>query len=263
MSINEKSKMSFLNVIKRHFEDWQKDNKCSEAVNLNRSIGQSYFDEAQPNFFFGDLDATFVLVHLNPKRGIKDYNQKSGFRNFNDYVSFYSNFGKNNYGINSPRTHKSHFDHKNIRFIKPFRILPFVENNKYQNLEVVCDKKLQIELIPYGSPDFDYKTIGVKNINPFIERILDLIISKERSKIIFCGKIFIDVLSEFITQKREFTFKLTKSNGEKTRDDFELINIKIKFKGTEIVAAIAPQFAKQGYPVAEYGEQINSQYNLF
>ena len=69
-----------------------------------------------------------------------------------------------------------------IRFLKPLNILPFTGNDIYKDLEIVIDNKLQIELIPFGSDNFNYNEVGIKNIEPFIDNILSLIAAKERKQ---------------------------------------------------------------------------------
>jgi len=255
--------MKYLEIVKQTYEQWNEKGYCEEAALLNDKIGKQYFDTASPHFFTGDINAEIVLVHLNPKRASENFCGRNTFCDFNEYLSHHVNFGKLHYGENSLRKHKSPFDHKQVRFLKPFDTLPFKENDKYHNLEIVVDKKLQIELIPFGSPDFNYNIIGTNNIKPFIERIMVLLFSHERKYIIFCGKVFIELLKPYVIKQKAHTFKLTKNNGDFTIDDFDVINIQIEFENKTIIASIAPQFAKQGYPVSQYGEMVKNLYNNF
>jgi len=252
--------MKYLKIIKQTYEQWGEKGYCEEAVLLNSKIGMQYFDTASPHFFTGDINAEIVLVHLNPKRASENFGGRNKFSDFNDYLSHHVNFGKLHYGVNSPKKHKSPFDHKQVRFLKPFDALPFKENDKYHNLEIVVDKKLQIELIPFGSPDFNYSFIGQENINPFIERILSLIQLKERKYVIFCGKVFVELLKPYIRKSKTYTFKLTKKNGDKTIHDYNVISIEIEYNEKIIDVVIAPQFAKHGYPVSHYGEMVKRLY---
>ena len=242
--------------IEADFDEWSENGYCQRAVDLNNSVGEDYFDTANPHFFTGDLAAEVVLIHLNPKRNRNQYGSKCYFGSFEEYWDFYTRFGSNHYGINSGRTHKSPFDHKQVRFLKPFNLLPFKENDVYHNLEVVIDNKLQIELVPYGSADFNYNVIGIENLRPFIETILRVVLSHQRKYVIFCGRVFCELLRDYIIQEKTFTSRLTKTDGTETRDAFELIKVKLRIDGQTIDAAIAPQFAKQGAPISRYGEMI-------
>ncbi|MEI6697248.1 MAG: hypothetical protein WCO13_14435 [Bacteroidota bacterium] len=255
--------MEYLEIIKQNYDQWSFNGCCEEAVLLNNKIGKPYFDTASPHFFTGDLKAELVLVHLNPKRSKDSFGCKNKYISFEHYLEHFVTFGKKSYGIASSRTHKSPFDHKQVRFLKPFDLLPFRDGDKYYNLEIVVDKKLQIELVPFGSPDFNYSLIGTKNIKPFIERIINLLLSCERKYIIFCGKVFVELLQPYILKQKIHTFKLNKINGNLTIDNFEVICVQIIYNEKTINAAIAPQFAKQGYPVFQYGEMIKNLYGKF
>ena len=257
--------MSYTNeyrsIVRKDFEDWLKTGYCNTATKLNDAIGQEYFDISNPHYFTGDINAELVLVHLNPKRNKSDYKQKSKFSNFSEYWHFHANFGEYHYGETSTKTHKSPFDHKQIRFLKPFNIISFSETDIYYNLQRVIDKKLQIELIPYGSPNFEYDKINVKNIKEFIENTLKLISSSPRKYIIFCGKIFQQLLNPYITSHTDYNFKLAKKDGSETKNHYKFIKITLNIEEQIINAGIAPHFAIQGAPISSYGAMIANLYN--
>ena len=182
---------------------------------------------------------------------------------FSEYWDFYVNFGKKHYGKDSARTHKSPFDKKQIRFLKPFNIFDFSENDEYFNLQKVIDEKLQIELIPYGSPDFDYKKVGINSIKFFIENTLKLIASSPRKYIIFCGKVFqsTSLLQPYVKSSEVIEFKLNKKDGSKTKSKYEFAFVTLEIEHQTINAGIAPQFALQGAPISSYGEKIACLYD--
>ncbi|MDH6312606.1 hypothetical protein M2137_001377 [Parabacteroides sp. PFB2-10] len=251
-----------MEYIKKNFEEWKTLGYCKDAVELNEKIGTEYFRTDEPHFLTGDIHAELVLVQLNPKRD-EDYKPRN-YVDFDDYWNWFTSFGKMNYGVDSPRTHKSVFDSKQVRFLKPFNLLPFKEGDKYHNLEVAIDKKLQLELVPFGSPNFDYKKIGAENLKPYIQRLMDILALADRKVIIFCGKVFEDLLKEQIIQKTPpLTSQLQKVDGTMTKKKFSAINIKMKIGDKEVVACIAPQFALQGCPITKYGEMISELYGKF
>ncbi|MDL2241087.1 hypothetical protein LJC69_05625 [Bacteroidales bacterium OttesenSCG-928-K22] len=254
--------MNFKQTIKKDFDEWKNQGYCQSAIDLNKKIGEDYFDTASPQFFTGDINSKIVFIHLNPKRNRDEWNKECNDVDFTAYWDRHAQFGKNYYGKNSPRTHKSPFDHKQIRFLKPFNILPF-NDDVYHNLEVVADKKLQLELVPFGSPDFIYQRVGKENLQPFINLLLDTILESKREYIIFCGKIFSEILGKSIVEQKVHSFHLTKNDGKPTVSLFEVMNIRLKHNNTEIIASIAPQFAKQGYPVGRYGEKVYELYGKF
>ncbi len=226
---------------------------CEDAKLLNEKIGNNYFDTSSPHFFTGNLNAELVMVQLNAKREKSEFN-KPKVVNYEKYIEDCTNYGRHTYG-GVGKSWKSAFDQKMIRFLKPLEILPFT-GEIMNDLEIVSDKKLQLELVPFGSPDFNYKEIGIANLKPFIERILELILSADRQCVIFCGRVFSMLLNDYFIDEKKHRFKLKKVNGDLTRDYFELIEVTIQLKDKKIKAVIAPQYAKHGYPINEYGNKL-------
>ncbi len=119
-------------------------------------------EATRTSFFTGDLDASFVLVHLNPKQRDVTSDEPADFplpfRSFEEYFDVCRHFGARMYGSESSRTHRSQFDLKQVRFLEPFDVIDFVEEktreDRFTNLERLFDCKLQLELIPYGSNSF-------------------------------------------------------------------------------------------------------------
>ena len=253
----------FETAMRKAFEEWESEGKCSEALKLNQYIGEAYFDVTNPHFYTGDFTSKLVLVHLNPKRNVDndEWGLKCIFPDFNVYTEYYKRFGYIKYQKEREegKIHKSPFDHKQIRFLKPFGVLLFT-GDKYNDLELVIDSKLQLELIPYGSPDFNSNKFRTEDLMPFTERILDLIGSKGRDYVIFCGRVFYKILCPFIVKEKEFEFKLQKTNGKETINQYQIKNIQLV---NGINATIAPQFARQGCPVDKYGEKIKEYYGKF
>ena len=146
---------------------------------------------------------------------------------------------------------------------KQWRGLGKDNDDVYHNLEIVIDKKLQLELVPFGSPDFNYQKIGTKNIQTFIHRLISLMAEYEREYIIFCGRVFQAILKDYIIEEKSHSFYLTKTDGTLTKSEFEIVNIKLKYNDLVITACIAPQYAKQGCPISRYGEKVSELYGKF
>ncbi len=245
----------YLNYIKDILSQLQEIGYCSDAKLLNENIGEDYFDITNPHFYTGDFESDLVMVQLNAKRTKKDFGKNLTY-SYDEYINHYSNYGKIIYGIESRRVWKSAFDLKQIRFLKPLEILPFTNSNIFDDLEIVADKKLQLELVPFGSPDFNYQKVGAINLNAYIDRLLELIVSKDRKCVVFCGRVFHDILKPFVVSEKIHCFKLLKINNEFTQNDYQLIEIQLEYKGKKLNAFIAPQYAKHGIPLSEYGKKL-------
>ena len=258
--------MDFKEYARQQFEEWKTTGKCSDAVRLNKliSIKEKYFDESNPSFFYGDLQSSIVLIHHNPKRAKNDIETPCDYKNFEEFWNDYAFFGKKKYStVNKDEKRYDKFDLKQIRFLKPFNILPFKENNKDLNLEIVIDKKLQLDLIPFGSPSFEYSKIGKENIQPYFDRLFKLVLSAKRDYIILCGVVFKEIEIPGIVKTKTHKFKLIKKDGSFTKNEYELINMEIDYKGESIHFSIAPHYAIQGLPIDKYGEKITELYKVY
>ena len=232
---------NYLKYIQEVLSQLNKKGYCEDAKLLNEKIGNNYFDTSSPHFFTGNLNAGLVMVQLNAKRGKSEFN-KLKVVNYEKYIEDCTNYGRDTYG-GVGKIWKSAFDQKMIRFLKPLEILPFT-GEIMNDLEIVSDKKLQLELVPFGSPDFNYKEIGIANLKPFIERILELILSADRQCVIFCGRVFSILLNDYLIDEKKYRFKLKKVNGDLTRDYFELIEVTIQLKDKKIKAVIALSYSR-------------------
>lgn len=245
----------YLEFLKKNYTEWIYNGECQLAIKLNQTIGEVYFDTANPHFFTGNLNAKIVMVQLNPKREKKDFSQKA-MASHDYYLDFYSNYGRNIYGEDSKREFKSKFDQKLIRFLRPLELIDLNSIDVFKNLENVVDKKLQIELIPFGSSNFDYLKIPRFELDKYIELILSLITAVERSCVIFGGRVFSQILSPFIVHKELHRFKLKKINGELTKNEYEIEKLSLSYEGKSINVFVAPHFAIQGMPVEAYGRKL-------
>jgi len=247
----------YISFVESVFNEWKLNGICKDAIRINEWINNASFDTGNPHFFTGDLKSKIVMVQLNPKREIKDFNQKTN-KNFDEYLDYYVNYGKLVYGKESSRKFKSRFDQKLIRFLKPLEIIDLNSNDIFSNLENVVDQKLQLEFIPFGSPNFDYTKLPKDIIDIYTKQLLNAIFSEQRTCVIFGGRLFSHILKPYITSKKNHIFKLQKTNGEWSKNEYEIISIVLSFNGNSLIAYIAPQFAQQGMPIDAYGKKLAS-----
>jgi len=212
--------MTYHSILEKNFTDWQTKGFCDEAVALNSQIRSfnskitdDYFDTSSPSCHAGKLDSAIVAISHNPKRNKDSWGLKCKYADFNAYLYAGEHFGSIAYGVNSPRTHKSAFDQKQVRFFRPFGVFPFT-GDKYHDLELLIDNKLQLELVPFGSPKFEPAKIGVANLRPYVERLLEVIALREREYLIFCGDVFEEALKEYIVSSKTHLFQLLKVDGK-------------------------------------------------
>jgi hypothetical protein len=245
----------FFDYLQKTTNEWINNGVCSDAEILNLEINEHYFDTSNPHFFTGDINAKLVMVQLNPKREKISFSKKAT-NNFEYFFDYYSNYGKYVYGEKSTKIFKSKFDQKLIRFLRPLDIIDLNDKDIFKNLENVVDQKLQIEFIPFGSPSFDYNIIPSHFLKKYLENILCLISSTQRSCVIFGGRVFSLILSPYIKERKVYRFKLQKTNGEISKNEYEIEKVEIYFEDKSFTAFIAPHFAIQGMPVEAYGRKL-------
>lgn len=257
-----------ISIMKSDFEEFYSTGKIGRAEQLSKDIKMHVNHNEYPSYFFGNPEAKFVLVHLNPKQ-VDNYSDVSEdcfkYADFAEYFEFHRYYGKKNYGEDSTRKLKSSFDAKQVRFIRPFNVINLdVSNGDFSNLEKVIDDKLQLELLPFGSNNFETNKVESvkKSLQPYVETLLETITSQERDYIIFCGKVFETLLQPYIVFKEDHAFKLPKVNGGIAANDSRFSNVTLEFNDKRFSAGIAQSFAQMGINMNEYGKKCSELYNL-
>jgi hypothetical protein len=206
-----------------------------------------------------------VLVHLNPKQAtipMPPPGWQATVRTLEDYFNWYRHFGARMYGPSSPRTHRSPFDHKQLRFLRPLHVIDFVQertgDDRFTNLERMIDHKLQLELVPYGSASFSTHGFTPAVLEPHFDRILSTMAAVPRRYVLFCGAVFRPLLSEHVTAWHEFY--LRKKDGTPTRQRASFANLLVPHNGGWIRAGLAQSWARQGIPMAAYAAEVRSRY---
>jgi hypothetical protein len=233
----------------------------SGARRLTAATGQLFNADQLPQYFTGDPDGPVVLVHLNPKQA-NTPDQVPGWvtraRTLEEYFDACRHFGARMYGPSSPRTHRSRFDEKQIRFLRPFGVIDFVQGHsgedRFTNLERVVDHKLQLELVPYDSASFSARGFTPEVLSPHLGRILSTIVTVPRRYVLFCGAVFRPLLSEHVT--RWHRFQLRKNDGTLERQRSYFANLRLPHEGGYIRAGLAPSWPRRGIPMTSYAEEI-------
>ena len=234
--------------------------RIHEADVLTRTTGQQFHATAIPQYFTGNLSSRLVLVHLNPKQSLFDevpsrYGTKVPI--MEQYINLHTHFGVRIYCKGASRTHRSPFDHKQIRFLRPFGLIDFVSEDgsesKWINLERVIDRKLQLEVIPYQSTEFRMRGMTPEVLDPHWRQLLDTLVAVDRDYIIFCGRVLAPTLENWIVRRHHF--RLKKDDGGLTRSLASFHELRVPYGGLRLKAGFAPTFAQRGIPMDAYGAQ--------
>ena len=239
---------------------------------------------AIPGYYAGNRDADTVFVNLNPgddalKAEVFDslLLQKLRPNGLQSFIDMHINDATNaGYRIGHLL---DHFDVKTAAFLSEWIDSGIIFPNKPLNFGNLVDKviantnclnqKLQLELLPYPSRDFNSMKINKTNANvlfPFLETILDEIIRKERKYVIFASSKF-ETLFKLYNGNGNYTIKmgtkyntqLTKSNGSPSRN-VSCVPITICYGKKTQKAMIASSFPNRAFSRAY---DLMRQYGLF
>jgi len=189
------------------------------------------------------------------------------FSSTDEYFEQFRWFGASKYGATSDGTHKSPFEHKQIRFLRPFEVIDFIDEraghrgNRLHNLELAIDRKLQLELIPYGSDSFSAADFVRRPLlRPHLDRILNVIAATPRRYVIFCGAVFAPLLSAHVVQEHQFG--LVRTDGQPTRGSYRFANLVIPHGTQPIHAGLAHFVGDKGLPMTAYATEVHRRYSI-
>jgi hypothetical protein len=262
----ERRYAEFMHEARFDVEELLTTGRMTQAMTLSAATGQHLNHGVFPMFFTGDLDASVVLVHLNPRQD-EDHSDRAtppfAFTSFEEYFEQHRYFGAYHFGARATARHYSRFDAKQVRFLRPFGVLDFVdevdESARLLNLERVVDHKLQMELIPYGSPNFETNRFTAGLIRQHFDRVLRVVCSHPRRYVFFCGNAFAPVLRDYVIDDQ--SFYLTKSDGNPDGMRSRFANLRIPFSGEVVSAGLCHSWARQGIPMRSYGEEVAARYS--
>lgn len=251
-------------AIAQDLEDLRTHGRMRAADELSLRTGQHFNATTLPLYFTGDLNAQLVLVHLNPKQGNDHAARCTGHvPALDEYMAHHASFGRRMYGQASGRTHRSPFDHKQVRFLRPFGLIDLLAEDapdaRFTNLERVIDHKLQMEVIPYGSDTFSTAGMTPQVLAPHLNRLLDTIAATDRAVILFCGVVLGQLLQPYVT--KEHRFRLPKVDGQPTVNEARFANLMIEHAGRTLRAGLAYSYAQQGPPLDAYGVACATRYD--
>jgi len=258
-----------LDDIQADVDEFLATGEVTRARELARQTGQHLNHNEWPLFFTGDLDASFVLIHLNPKHADntapRALNPSERFPSWEEYFYFHRHFGARTYGPKGIRRPPiSRFDQKQIRFLQPFGTIDFVEQrtpeDRWTNLERVVDRKLQMELVPYGSANFSTTAFRSELLEGDFERLLSVLSAAPRDYIFFCGQVFEPLLRRRIVEEHQF--HLLKKDGSREVNRSRFANVRIPYNDGFIAAGLAHSWPRQGIPITSYAEECRKRYHL-
>jgi hypothetical protein len=235
--------------------------RIGQAAELAERTGVDFDPTSFPMYFTGAFDSRLVLVHLNPK--LSPRLRGARFADFDAYFDAHRRFGFHHWGRDP--TYRSAFDHKQVRFLRPFGTIDFEPDtgdaSRRRNAQRAIDRKLQMELVPYPSPTFPTQRFTGELLKAHFGRVLGVVASYDRDFVLFCGAVFDELLdrSGRLVSRREHRFRLPTANGI-SKSDYRFSSVVLDHESGPIRAGVARSFATQGLPMSAYGERCHALY---
>ena len=244
------------------------------ARRLSQSLKLKFSAKGEPAHFFGNRGANTVVVMLNPGSSCKEAEEKMKelierwkCKSLKSFIDSYMDHKANAAGRCPECCRSDAFDVKQAAFLKRWKgsgiVLPTSfasEKEKLQAKKNVLLQKLQLELVPFASASFSPKSKKeLKVLLPYLEDCIDEIFSKKRKYVVFCGRVFEQLLKMF-NDGDVASVILSKKRSERLQNFNGNCSVAIiQYKGKTQKALIAHTFASRALPNAldlmeKYGE---------
>lgn len=257
---------SYFSEIRADVDELHATRQLSKARDLSSRSSTPFNHNTYPMFFTGDLSSRLVLVHPNPQQRESDTTTYEGgfeFEDFNDYLTRHRRFGHYRWELSVELP--SPIDHKEMRFLRHWGVIDFLDaktsDEKRTNAARAIDQKLQIELIPYGSPRFPPGCLPPDVLAPYYERLMRVITAYPRDYVILCGSVFETLFAPYIVEREDHSFRLPTSTGV-SRVEYRFANLVLAAEGGSVAVGIAPHYASPGIPMDAYGQTCHERYRV-
>jgi hypothetical protein len=265
----------FVDEMRADVEELHTARSMSRARTLSAQIGVPLNDTSYPVFFTGALSSRVVLVHHNPsqrgptQRGLaerdNDTEQHEGdfdHAGFDEYFEAHRRYGHSHWV--SGGEHPSPVDYKQMRFLRHWGLSELVEGEtraeQVANVARAVDERLQLELIPYGSPKFPAEPLPTAVLGPLYDRLMAVITAYPRDFVILCGPVLETVLAPYIVSRDDHSFRLPTSTGT-SRTEYRFSNLLLDTESGPLPVGLAPHFASPGVPMDAYGAACRERYH--
>jgi hypothetical protein len=255
---------AFLDEIRADIDELHATRALSRAKELSARTGVALNHNTYPVYFTGDLSSPVVLVHHNPAQpagGDGHYAGGFDYADFDDYVERHARFGHFRWEVGEQQP--SPADYKQMRFLRHWGVAADGDGEsraeQRSNVARSVDERLQLELIPYGSPKFPAAPLPPEVAGPLYERLMRVITAYPREFVVLCGPVLEPILAPHIVARDEHRFRLPTSTGI-SRSEYAFCNLLLDFDGEQVAVGLAPHFASPGVPMDAYGAACRERY---
>jgi hypothetical protein len=236
----------FLNELEKEYSELIETGKIQFIEDVKKLTAKE-FSYNYPLYFLGNIHSKLALITFSSNKECLCKENKP--------------FEFNSYRIKSQEHNYDFIDSENItelesvysselrilNYLKPFQVIRFDNNSIQKNLQNLANKKLELHLVPFLSPDFSEKDFlnNYKVCKPFIERVMRGILAYPRQYVIFIGDCFNKILAEYIEESETFRFLLTSSDQPNQKFIAQFTRVTLKFRNTRVIAGIAESYCHE------------------
>jgi len=250
----------FLTELEKEYSELIETGKIQLIEEVKR-LTSKHFSYNNPLYFSGDISARIALITFNQNSKRELYRSNKPV-NFNAYQDKYHNLGTLFHKSEDANKFNSvnSSDISMLSYLKPFQIIRFESQSIQKNLQKLTNEKLELDLVPYVSPDFSEKDFLSNYLvcKPLIERILNGILAYHRQYIIFIGDCFNKILADYIEESEIFRFLLTSPNRPNQKFMAQFTRITLNFNNRKVIAGIAESFCDENLDdvlLEKYGQE--------
>ena len=249
----------FLTELEKEYSELMETGKIQIIEDVKR-LTSKQLSYNNPQYFFGNISSRIALITFNSKRESLCNNKKPV--DLNTYRDKYQNIGNLFHESDDVSEIETIYsaDIRMLNFLKPFQIIRFESQSLHKNLQKLTNEKLELQLVPYLSPDFSEKDFmnNYLTCKPLIERILNGILAYPRQYIVFIGDCFNKILAEYIEESETFRFLLTSPNRPNQKFIAQFTRLTLNFNNRKVIAGIAESFCDDNLDdilLEKYGQE--------
>lgn len=249
----------FLTELEKEYTELIKTGKIKIVEDVKK-LTSKQFSYENPLYFLGNIRSRTALIKFSSSK--ENLTIKNKPLDFITYQSVNQSLGEIFLQPDDEEEFENIYyeDIRMFNYLKPFQVLRFKNNSIKENLQKLTNEKLELELVPYLSPDFsevDFMN-NYKICKPFIERLLNGILSYPRQYIVFIGEGFKNILAEYIEDFETFNFFLTSPNYPNQKVLARFTRITLKYHNRKVIAGIAESYCDKNLDnimIEKYGRE--------
>lgn len=249
----------FLTELEKEYSELIETGKI-QIIEDVKKLTSKQFSYNNPLYFRGDINSRIALITFNSKReALCNCKKPADFVAYQDKYQSTGDFLQGSDNVNEDDTIFS-AEARILKYLKPFQIIRYESQSIQKNIQKLTNKRLELDLVPYLSPDFSEKDFMNNYLvcKPFIERILNGILAYPRQYIVFIGDCFNKILAEYIEESETFRFLLTSPNKPNQKFISQFTRITLKFNNRKVIAGIAESFCDENLDdvmLEKYGQE--------